>query len=301
MAYQPPRYTQVPNILLDEQMPHLNKAELKIVLAVCRQTIGYHKTKDRLSISRMEQLTGLSRRTITRTLPKLLGQEEEEALICREPDGESYTYRLALTDSQRLSTIEREGRGTMTLPQENSEPSRDKMPLVTCMSHRGIMPPTKERTSLNKEQQHTCALARELLVDNSVSEEVADRLLDTYGAEQVETQLHHLYHLLASGKPPVSPAAWLVSAVKFSYTVPAAADTSKPLSDLISLKRGKGRDNGAARQSEDVVQPDSKDLPDWRGVLEAAEDPTPRKNRHQQRRNEMLDTEDHSSNPSDHA
>ena len=64
MTYEKPNYTQVPNLLLDEHMQKMSKAELKIVLAACRKTFGWQKGKDRISYTQFEKLTGLSRASV---------------------------------------------------------------------------------------------------------------------------------------------------------------------------------------------------------------------------------------------
>ncbi|OEU65671.1 MAG: hypothetical protein BA863_12495 [Desulfovibrio sp. S3730MH75] len=64
MAYKKPLFTQVPNVLLDNQIQEMSKAELKIVLATCRKTFGWQKGRDRISYSQFEKLTGLSRASV---------------------------------------------------------------------------------------------------------------------------------------------------------------------------------------------------------------------------------------------
>ena len=59
-----PNSTQVPDIILDEWMPHLSGAELAIVLAVARKTFGWGKSFDRIGTAQMIELTGLARRAI---------------------------------------------------------------------------------------------------------------------------------------------------------------------------------------------------------------------------------------------
>lgn len=56
-----PNYTQTPNILFDVLMADMGEAELKVVLAIVRQTLGYHKKRDPISLSQLQKLTGLSR------------------------------------------------------------------------------------------------------------------------------------------------------------------------------------------------------------------------------------------------
>jgi phage replication O-like protein O len=61
MAYDKPNYTQIPNKLLDEHLPVMEKSELKVVLIIARQTLGWHKDWDILSLTRLQHLTGLGR------------------------------------------------------------------------------------------------------------------------------------------------------------------------------------------------------------------------------------------------
>ncbi|GAB3430756.1 replication protein [Niabella aquatica] len=65
-------YTKTPNILIDELLKELKYAELKILLVVIRQTYGWKKERDRISISQFEKKTGLSRRVISETIKILV-------------------------------------------------------------------------------------------------------------------------------------------------------------------------------------------------------------------------------------
>lgn len=59
-----PNHTQTPNEILDKYLPILKGSELKVLLIICRQTIGWHKETDRISISQLELKTGLSNRAV---------------------------------------------------------------------------------------------------------------------------------------------------------------------------------------------------------------------------------------------
>lgn len=59
----PPGYTQIPHELLDEVMPLAGLAELKVTLAIARQTFGWGVTERLLSLTDLQQLTGLSRQS----------------------------------------------------------------------------------------------------------------------------------------------------------------------------------------------------------------------------------------------
>ena len=71
--------THVPNYIFDTLLPELTEAELKVLLTVIRQTIGWfdkrtgqRKIKDRISALQFKQKTGLSQRVLTKTTKSLL-------------------------------------------------------------------------------------------------------------------------------------------------------------------------------------------------------------------------------------
>ena len=75
----PPSYTPVPNILFDKYLTELKPAELKVILVVIRQTLGWttnkatgnRKHRDWLSGGFLINKTGLSRRAITSAIDSL--------------------------------------------------------------------------------------------------------------------------------------------------------------------------------------------------------------------------------------
>jgi phage replication O-like protein O len=64
MGYDKPNHTQTPNVLFDKHMAEMGEAELRVVLVVCRKTFGWHKEKDRISLSQLEKFTGMSRQGV---------------------------------------------------------------------------------------------------------------------------------------------------------------------------------------------------------------------------------------------
>jgi hypothetical protein len=70
--------TQVPNFVFDNFLSQLTEAELKILLVVIRQTIGWfdkatgkRKSRDRITGSQFIKKTGMSKRVITKTIQSL--------------------------------------------------------------------------------------------------------------------------------------------------------------------------------------------------------------------------------------
>lgn len=59
-----PNYTQMPNELFDIHMQDMGFAELKVVLAILRKVVGFHKKQDEISISLLEKMTGLTRANV---------------------------------------------------------------------------------------------------------------------------------------------------------------------------------------------------------------------------------------------
>ena len=65
-------YAQVDNNILEALSRYkLTSYELRIVLAIIRKTLGWHKDSDIISHSQLRQLTGIDERNIVRTIKKL--------------------------------------------------------------------------------------------------------------------------------------------------------------------------------------------------------------------------------------
>ena len=56
-----PNYTQTPNVFFDEIMPTLKFGELKVLFVINRQTFGFHKEWDRISVSQLMKKTGMTK------------------------------------------------------------------------------------------------------------------------------------------------------------------------------------------------------------------------------------------------
>ncbi len=75
-------FTKVPNTLFDKHLPNLTLAELKLLLVILRQTIGWkekktgrRKTRDRITHQFFMKKTGLSRKVISKTIQALVVKE----------------------------------------------------------------------------------------------------------------------------------------------------------------------------------------------------------------------------------
>jgi len=85
-----PNYTQAPNIIFDEWMADMECTEFKVVMAIVRFTFGWHKDRDRISLSQLEKITGLSRQGVSDGIKAAL----KRGAIDREPCGQGFTYAL---------------------------------------------------------------------------------------------------------------------------------------------------------------------------------------------------------------
>jgi phage replication O-like protein O len=66
-----PNHTQIPNAIIDGLMSKLSHAQFKVLIAICRKTLGWHKQSDYISISQIMNLTSVSNKTVVRTIREL--------------------------------------------------------------------------------------------------------------------------------------------------------------------------------------------------------------------------------------
>lgn len=111
-----PNTTQVPNELFDVLLPEITMvSELKVILTVIRQTFGYSKDEDVISITQFEEKTGLTRQGVINGI----AAAEDRGLIHRREVGNSYGYSLIVNvidqqDSQQHRPKSQEDRHTTT-------------------------------------------------------------------------------------------------------------------------------------------------------------------------------------------
>jgi phage replication O-like protein O len=93
MKIQTPNYTQIPNSLLDSDIIK-TPAAFRVMIAICRKTYGYHKKKDKIAISQLAKMTGLSNRSIMRSLIEL---EDLELVILTKREGKTSEIQINMT------------------------------------------------------------------------------------------------------------------------------------------------------------------------------------------------------------
>ena len=124
MKLPPPNHTQTPNLFFDDALPQIKSfAELKIILVTVRQTFGWHKEKDRLSISQFQKLTGMTRQGVIGGIERALADgfiEREGGGVGR---GNAYSYKLAVAENGQ-SSRPKVVNAVDQLAAENSQPRR---------------------------------------------------------------------------------------------------------------------------------------------------------------------------------
>jgi phage replication O-like protein O len=88
-----PNFTQYPNEILDEWMPHLTGSQFKILSTFVRQIYGYHKKEDKISISQIAKKTGIAQSKVFDNVKKLI---KIGCLIITKKGGYSsaHTYKI---------------------------------------------------------------------------------------------------------------------------------------------------------------------------------------------------------------
>jgi len=96
-----PQHTQIPNKLFDELIPTLKEGELRALLVIMRQTYGWHKEWDRISITFLMKKTGMCRQSVCLAVKNLI----KKGMIKKEKFGQCGTeqvfYSLCLINDEK--------------------------------------------------------------------------------------------------------------------------------------------------------------------------------------------------------
>ena len=97
------KFTQVPNYII-ESMPTMHRGTFAIVMWVARQTVGWQKEWDRISLSQFQDNTGLSRQGVIDAIADAV----ERGWVEQKHDGkQSFQYRLTGTAGKPVEKQER--------------------------------------------------------------------------------------------------------------------------------------------------------------------------------------------------
>jgi len=111
-----PNHTQIPNVIIDQHMSELSHAQFKVLMAICRKTIGWHKQSDYISISQIVELAGVSNKTVVGAIKQL----EKKGFIVTQKTNRSTT--LITINYEVTSVVSTPTSVTITPPSVVSTP-----------------------------------------------------------------------------------------------------------------------------------------------------------------------------------
>jgi hypothetical protein len=95
-GFASPNYTQTPNEFFDKLLSEIDSlSELKVTLVIIRQTIGWHKKKASLSITRLMELTGMARHSV---IDGVRAAEERGTIV--KIDSATSAYELNVSSAE---------------------------------------------------------------------------------------------------------------------------------------------------------------------------------------------------------
>jgi phage replication O-like protein O len=229
-GFQFPTTTPVPDEVFDVLMSQLSGAEIKVLLYICRRTLGFKKAADTISLNQIAQGittkdgrvldrgTGLSKRHVQRALKRLEAQHIIKVHRLRDETGlnEVNTYSLHFqsageTTSSSLTSSDGVETGRATGVETAGPYGRDTLsPRVE----------TPASTTTNRKLQETddddvCAT----LENFGISKKMAIRLAKEHPKAQILAKLAMVTALVETNSPLVSknPQGFLVKAIEDGY------------------------------------------------------------------------------------
>lgn len=140
-GFDSPRFTQIPNQVIDELLADLSGAEWKVLSYIMRRTYGWHKDADNIGLKQLtdgikghDVGTGLSKSTVAVALKSL----EEWGLIERQHNRDEVRGDMPTTYRVRLSNT---GRG------------ENRTPLESTNGHGGVQPSDTQKIDPQKKEQ----------------------------------------------------------------------------------------------------------------------------------------------------
>ncbi|MCG2589527.1 replication protein [Rhodohalobacter sulfatireducens] len=122
-------FTKVPNRILDEVISKLSGSEFKILMTICRSTFGFHKKRDKISISQMVDATGLAKSTVIDALHKLT----QKKIIKKNEEVIPHEYLVVESNQQNLDgpkkqpdSVRKSNQPLVRKPDTQKKPSKEK-------------------------------------------------------------------------------------------------------------------------------------------------------------------------------
>lgn len=193
-----PEHTQTPNSFFDVTLPQIKSiGELKVLLAIMRQTFGWRKFSDTISMSQLVKITGLSRQGVVNGLQLGL----EHGFIQRTARGQSFSYSLKLVKQ---------------VDQSNKLTSQEDRPELVKQVDRKLVKQVDTQKTKKKEKKETTGAHVRLMAfhdsklpggmpDGGAQGAAVKWLLERFTPEQCEVE----YLKLAGEEWRTTPVTWL--------------------------------------------------------------------------------------------
>lgn len=140
-----PNYTQVPNIIMDQYLTILTGLELKILLIICRKTLGWHKLSDRISLSQLEKLTESSRSQIIESIKTLLEKNLIKKDIVGDKGSQQVWYELNFQEFSTSTETKLPQSENPTPPSSKIKPTKETLTKETIKKETQLHSPTPQK------------------------------------------------------------------------------------------------------------------------------------------------------------
>jgi len=214
--FHKPNYTQVANDLVDKYLSTMTGAQVKVMLFLFRKIVGFHKNgnKDWISISQIQQGTGLSNREVIDTLDEL---EKLEMIRLQKRHGKTSLVTILFYEDERQEKLSTTYPHFIHTYEKNSRGGHDeKSSLVKKVHH------TCEETSqvTGEESSHTKEIYKETytkekqflfhsLCGVGMTKELAKEICEKYSEKRIKSVLNRLKELKNIRNPVGFVRYWL--------------------------------------------------------------------------------------------
>lgn len=156
MSFDVPNYTQLPNFIIDQYLDKLTGLEIKILITICRKTLGWHKLCDSISLSQLVESCGSNKEKVSKSVKSLIDHGLIKKFLTGPLGRQKAIYELNFSnnsDGYRKGT----GKKVLKTPNPLCKPAIQKSATGT------FSVPTKER-----EQKETTTAPSEVVVYKSL-------------------------------------------------------------------------------------------------------------------------------------
>lgn len=118
-------FTRIPNHLFDEWMKTMQASSFIVLMAICRKILGWNKESDNISLSQIEEITGLTRPVVIKAIKDLTKRK----LIIKDQSGKINNYSLNISkenlpiQNEIVNNINHDGKENLPIIAEISKES----------------------------------------------------------------------------------------------------------------------------------------------------------------------------------